>query len=121
MAKGHHSPLALQSAPPAWGPAGSMERESGVAGQASTDMLMWGKALWRAGMTLEKSKDHNCACREESMRKRNLFLQAPAQGRLLCPLARTLVLACGEGLTWRGQSVCDGDLLDPGPRVLQFH
>ena len=72
-------------------------------------------------MTLEKSKDHNCACREESMRKRNLFLQAPAQGRLLCPLARTLVLACREGLTWRGQSVCDGDLLDPGPRVLQFH
>ena len=33
-----------------------MESEAGTAGQASTDTLMWGKALWRAGMTLEKSK-----------------------------------------------------------------
>ena len=56
MAKGHHSPLALQSAPTAWGSAGSMEKEAGTASQASTDTLTWGKALWRAGMTLEKSK-----------------------------------------------------------------
>ena len=55
------------------------------------------------------------------MTKRNLFLQALTQGRLLCPLARTLVLACGEGLTWRGQSVCGEDLLDRRPGVLQFH
>ena len=71
----------------------SQERESGVAGQASTDTLTWGKALWEGGMTLEKSKDHNCACREESMTKRKLLLQAPIRGRLLCPLARTFVLA----------------------------
>ena len=56
MAKGHHSPLALQSAWPAWGPAGSMQREAGAAGQASTDTLMWGKAGWEGGMTLRKSK-----------------------------------------------------------------
>ena len=55
------------------------------------------------------------------MRKRKLFLQALAQDRLLCPLARTFVLACGEGLAWRGQSDCDEDLLEPGPGVLQFH
>ena len=33
-----------------------MEKEAGTAGQASTDTLTWGKALWRAGMTVEKSK-----------------------------------------------------------------
>ena len=38
------------------------------------------------------------------MKKRNLFLQAPAQGRLLCHLPRTPVLGWGEGLTLRGHS-----------------
>ena len=33
-----------------------MQREAGAAGQASTDTLMWGKAGWEGGMTLEKSK-----------------------------------------------------------------
>ena len=54
--KGTTAPSLCRTAPPAWGLAGSMEREPGVAAQAGTDTLTWGKALWEAGMTLEKSK-----------------------------------------------------------------
>lgn len=47
-------------------------------------------------MSLNKSKGAFCACGEEKVTKRNLFLKASAQGRLLCHWARTLMVAWGE-------------------------
>ena len=75
-----------------------------MAGQASTDTLTWGRLSGEQGGPWRRAREHLCACREEGMKKRNLFLQAPAQGRLLCHLPRTPVLGWGEGLTLRGHS-----------------
>ena len=77
-----------------------------MAGQASRDTLYLGKALWGAGRTLEKSKGAFVCLKGGMNEKGNLFLQAPAQGRLLRHLPRTPVLAWGEGLTLRGHSQC---------------
>ena len=90
-----------------------------MAGHASTGTLTWGKACWRAGMTLEKSKGSYLCLRGIIHEKEKPVSAGTCSGQ--AALSPGQDSCAGEGLTWRGQSVCDGDLLDPGPRVLQFH
>lgn len=69
-----------------------------MARQVSTDTLTWGKALWGAGTSLEKSKGAT-VCLWGRINE-NLFLRVSAQDRLLChwsclrsPRVRPLVLS----------------------------
>ena len=77
-----------------------MEREAGVAAQAGTDTLTWGKALWEAGMTLEKSKAA-FVCLQGGIHKKEKLLSAGTHsGQAALSPGQDFCAGLGRGLLW---------------------
>ena len=100
MATGHHSPLTLQSSTASSVPSGSTGQEPGMAGQSSPCMLTWGKALWGAGMSLEKSKGAFLCLQGGILEKEKPLSAGTHSGQAALSPGQDFCAGLGKGISW---------------------